>query len=636
MADFAPRVVPLDRSTPQQKAFWRAVVETDSHLILEALAGTGKTSSIVSAAAQLIENGTAPRDIAFCAFNTHIKEELARKIPPGTQVLTTHQLGLRAIAAGIGAQPKIESNKIWILLEEMELEGALPQVASQSKNQFFALVRKLVGLCKNTLTLPCEAGKPQEIRAEKLRELALAYEVNICPAAAKTAKTNPHATELQRDADARQDALFQSQLFTVVAGVFERSLDLTSIVDFDDMLYLPCRFGWAPPATPILFGDEVQDWNLAQQKLVWMATVDCGGRFIGVGDTHQAIYAFRGADNDAMNRLYRALQKSDRGVERLPLTLSFRCPQIATRLAQSIVSDFECLPDARGGRAVECDFETATAHIQKEDLVICRLNAPLVSMAFRLLRAGKPVVFKGDDLGEQARGFLKSFKEKDGEKLRAAIRAHKTKEMLSMEREGKTENQIAAFVDKCDCALALCEGAANLEEIEANLQAIFGSKTHKGDGVILHTVHGSKGLEARRVFIIAPETMPLSFVKSEAGKRQEWNLRYVALTRTLDELWFVSKDGPPSVQELRGAAPCIATPQQPQLFEAQPLAQPIAEPESEPENTSETESVPSPEILVDWRAKVVAQIKIAMDALPFDATSEYDALQDALYAVAGK
>src|SRR5690606_2972948 len=36
--------------TPQQEAFWQSVVESESHIVLEARAGCGKTFSVVEAA----------------------------------------------------------------------------------------------------------------------------------------------------------------------------------------------------------------------------------------------------------------------------------------------------------------------------------------------------------------------------------------------------------------------------------------------------------------------------------------------------------------------------------------------------------------------------------------------------------
>jgi superfamily I DNA/RNA helicase len=60
--------------------------------------------------------------------------------------------------------------------------------------------------------------------------------------------------------------------------------------------------------------------------------------------------------------------------------------------------------------------------------------------------------------------------------------------------------------------------------------------------VELSTVHRAKGLEADRVFILAPEKLPLVWAGQQAWEtEQEQNLRYVALTRARRELYFVTE-----------------------------------------------------------------------------------------------
>jgi superfamily I DNA/RNA helicase len=61
--------------------------------------------------------------------------------------------------------------------------------------------------------------------------------------------------------------------------------------------------------------------------------------------------------------------------------------------------------------------------------------------------------------------------------------------------------------------------------------------TDKLEGIILSTIHKSKGLEADRVFIARPDKLPLKVKKAWQAK-QEKNLEYVAITRAKNELIY--------------------------------------------------------------------------------------------------
>ena len=71
------------------------------------------------------------------------------------------------------------------------------------------------------------------------------------------------------------------------------------------------------------------------------------------------------------------------------------------------------------------------------------------------------------------------------------------------------------------------------------INAIFSDNAENG-GIILSTIHKSKGLEADRVFIIHSELMPSKFAKKAWERTQEKNLIYVAYTRAKSVLGFVS------------------------------------------------------------------------------------------------
>ena len=58
--------------------------------------------------------------------------------------------------------------------------------------------------------------------------------------------------------------------------------------------------------------------------------------------------------------------------------------------------------------------------------------------------------------------------------------------------------------------------------------------------VILCTIHKSKGLEAKVVYILNEFLIPSKFAKSPSQLEQEQNLKYVARTRATEELYYLN------------------------------------------------------------------------------------------------
>ena len=85
------------KHTEQQEEIFHAIVETESHVIVNAGAGTGKTSTIVEAANRIDSNNAA-----FLCFNKSIQTELQNRLPDNVDAKTFHAFGFAAIRnAGI-------------------------------------------------------------------------------------------------------------------------------------------------------------------------------------------------------------------------------------------------------------------------------------------------------------------------------------------------------------------------------------------------------------------------------------------------------------------------------------------------------------------------------------------------------
>ncbi len=170
------------------------------------------------------------------------------------------------------------------------------------------------------------------------------------------------------------------------------------VMDFDDQLYLPLIGNARMWQNDVVLVDEAQDTNVAR-RLLARKMLRPGGRLVAVGDPHQAIYGFTGADNDALDLIVK-----DFGCTRMPLNVSYRCARAVVRHAQDVVSHIHASPDAPEGTVGAMDhvaFERLPAAMLTAGVaVLCRNVAPLVDAAFKMIRRGIGCRVEGREIGQ--------------------------------------------------------------------------------------------------------------------------------------------------------------------------------------------------------------------------------------------
>ena len=132
------------------------------------------------------------------------------------------------------------------------------------------------------------------------------------------------------------------------------------------------------------------------------------GKLIVVGDPRQAIYAFRGADSASMASI-KALKKD--WIE-LPLNTTFRCPQSVVARQWDHAPQYVAAPSNPQGCVRTLTNEPWRWSDVPSDgpiAVLCRNNAPLISMAFKLIRAGIGVNMLGRDIGRGLSSLCKKI-----------------------------------------------------------------------------------------------------------------------------------------------------------------------------------------------------------------------------------
>ena len=347
-------------------------------------------------------------------------------------------------------------------------------------------------------------------------------------------------------------------------------------IDFDDMIWLPVINNLRPFAFfDLVVGDEIQDWSPAQTELV-MKFLGRRGRFVGLGDDLQAIYAFTGADSDSMGKIIERTQ-----AEVLSLPICYRCDEAIIEVAQFWAPDIQARPGAGKGTVEVVEEDDAADTVQAGDLVLGRKNKTLIKWLFRFIRAGKPAVIKGrpeltDSFVDTAKA-LERFDRRNAwdhdhsETVAQRYIRQERRKILGLNRNDTEDPAIETLIDRVSSTQLLIQHtrATSLSAFERAITSLF--DTSKDDStsaglITLSSAHRAKGLGCRRVFILKPEDFPMVRREREEGEfesyeayerylasysapeaikareeaaQQEANLMYVAVTRAKQYLGFI-------------------------------------------------------------------------------------------------
>lgn len=479
-------------SVQQRAIFEEFKSGTSKVVVVEARAGTGKTTTILEALDYAPE-----AEIVCCAFNKDIAEELKHRIKnPRAQAKTLHSLGNSYVYARWG-RTQIDGTRGLRLAEK-----AIPQ--RDAPRDFVRLVANIASKAKGIA--------PMATNPAPLVEIAVDF-------------------DLLPDEDMVND---QEEPYTVeeAAAFAYKAMEAATVnsdntIDFDDMIFLPLRNRWVRPKFDLVVVDEAQDMNAAQLML---AQLSCRGRLVIVGDPRQGIYGFRGADTASFERF-----KTELHGKVLPLTVTYRCPKRVVAEAKTIVPDYEAAPTAPEGIVRGLGSKSLVAEAAPTNFILSRSNAPLVTVCLKLLRSGKRAIVRGKkDVGLGLLKLVEKLKARDLGGLMGKLDKWEEKTLKMLRSQKKVSESAVEFVaDQAQTIRELSEGLTSMGELKARMETLF-SDNDVGNSVVCSSVHKAKGLEAEKVFVLASTLYP--------GKRhdiEEENIHYVAVTRAKAELVLV-------------------------------------------------------------------------------------------------
>jgi superfamily I DNA/RNA helicase len=483
-APYKPSFTPTD----EQVAIVEAATQTTDNLLISALAGAAKSSTL-----ELIAWAMPKVDMLYLAFNKNTADEMKAKqdkgkLPPNFTAQTLNSLGHRAWASAIGRRLTLQKDKCGEILKG--LIDDLPSEERTAAWESYGTLLRMVSHAKG-------AGHVPDSIAEMRKNTRLMSDEQLIDS------LDEILSPLERD---------------LLLRTLRQSMDLAfeGTVDFNDQLLMPTVFRASFPPINLILVDESQDLSLLNHAMLQKLF---RRRIIAVGDQNQAIYAFRGAHEEGMAEL-----KARFSMRELTLSTTFRCPPAIVEHVRWRAPHIQAWSGHPFPGEVRRPLAWSLSDIPEGAAVICRNNAPLFGLAVALLKSGRYPKLWGNDIGA---GLLKVMQKFGPGTLTQAQAQTKLREWRAAQ-EKRVKNK-SALADKVSCIAVFLDAGPTLGDAIAYAEHIFRSQGK----INLMTGHKSKGHEFDHVFFLEEHLL--------RDEGQDLNLRYVICTRAKQTLTYIEK-----------------------------------------------------------------------------------------------
>ena len=357
----------------QEKIIEWASNPEKKHGICQAVAGSGKSTTLKLVAIDLMKRGVSIDDIKVIVFGKQNQLDLVKKF--GWQwthsISTLHSIGYQMLASNLEQKLTVDSSKYQKIGREIGYLGTkkyagklMKNVAIESESQFL----KLFNLARLHLS---------SFDLEDLEQIASEHTL-----------------------DGILDFYSCSEAITEMSKIGLHYYSTMGVIDYSDMICLPIALSEASNHFKIIpnkfvLVDECQDLNAVQRELSFKLVGD-NGRLLFVGDPNQAIFGFAGASCDSYEQI-----KTSANATELPLSICYRCPKSHIQLVKGFFPKIPIFPTIDAIDGVIEQIEPSEAIHEQNDLVICRKTAPLVGYCLKLIGQGIPAKVKGRDIGTQ-------------------------------------------------------------------------------------------------------------------------------------------------------------------------------------------------------------------------------------------
>lgn len=571
------------------------------NLLVDAKAGSGKTSTLILISDYLKETG---KSCLFLAFNKSIVEELKTKLNnPLCEVKTIHSTGLTFIRSYLYRLHKqnynleINTSKVRELVKfyfdrdckqnvlDNNLEDLGEDATKDLINKLIGELVKLVDFCRFFMVNYHEPNQVINTMYKCCFELKKYKSIGI-----------ENFTEvIENTIDTIKDRFEHPDIDPI-------SNKPTYIIDYTDMVYFPLYYNMNTPYSlkgnlQYVLVDEAQDLSILQQLFVKKLNNGLT-RYIFVGDAKQSIYGFAGADTQSIENI-----KKNFTLQELPLNICYRCPEKVVKVAQYHVPTIEWNKQRDDEGIVKIlNYEDFEKNLKPNDIIIGRSNYRLLKLykefcldkqmqikfknkglvdtiirditsaildyiskynkfenidveLYEDLKTNKIPISKNKRNAQHNEYVKKKALEliqrnkKSGKKiskqnysvdyLKVCMEEFKEKGSYRFEDE---DSPLLQYYDTIEVFIDKFKNDRNAFTVKSfikYLETFLTGNDHK-DVPILSSVHMMKGGEADRVFIVDYSLFPYeASFKTEDENQQERNLEYVAVTRAKKELYLV-------------------------------------------------------------------------------------------------
>jgi len=412
----------------------------------------------------------------YMAFNKHIAEELRRKLLFTVESMTYNAFG-NSILRDHLPRYKVSDRKDANLLRYFVLKDRDPELYWTN----VGVITRLISLFKAHCCFTVAEAK------DKLAWLQARHDIEDC----------------------NLDLLFET---------YDKSIKDYSYVSFDDQKFLPLLLGLDIPRSDYLVIDEAQDTCDVEMELM-LRSSDIVYIF---GDPMQCIYSFKGTTPDAMDVFVErmcALQ--------LPLSICYRCSQAVVREAQKIYDAIEPWEESPEGDVRSGNLSEAVPG----DMVLARCTADLVQSCLNFIREGVPAYVKGREVGDKLIRTIDRVQLLHGKFDKQTLRLWEKSEY---DKNKDNDAVLLRLSDTVETLEVLIGNDRSVGDIKNQIERLF----TEGFGIAHMTIHKSKGLQAKRVFLFR-KNLPHPRSKQTWQREEECRLEYVAITRAEEELIYV-------------------------------------------------------------------------------------------------